>query len=351
MRRLSEKAGLALLHKLNPELAHNASLALLKSGFVPMPGQRDLSILKTQVGQLQLVNPIGLAAGFDKNAIALHALTRAGFGFVEVGAVTPLAQYGNSRPRLFRLPEDRAIINRMGFNNDGMAVVKNRLKVRPRNSVIGLNLGTNKDGVSKVDDFLCVLAVCGSDVDFVTVNVSSPNTRGLRDLQQPDALSALLATVRKRRTELALKVPIFLKIAPDLNTDQLESIASLAEKYDVSAIIATNTTTARDALKNHQRNQVGGLSGQPLFEQSTRILALLSSITDLPLIGVGGIASAEQAYAKIRAGASAIQLYTGLVYEGFSLVDKLAHGLADLLQKNGFESVAEAVGTGKYEWL
>lgn len=351
MKALIEKAGLALLHNMDPETAHGMSIRALKTGLAPSPGQMTTDRLKTTVAGLALPNPIGLAAGYDKNAEALHALSRGGFGFIEVGAATPRAQPGNPSPRLFRLTEDSAAINRFGFNNDGMEAIAGRLVRRPRNAVIGLNLGANKDSEDRAGDFAKVLARCGALVDFATVNVSSPNTEKLRDLQGRDALAALLTGVMETRDKLDKPVPVFLKIAPDLSEDEIGDIAAVAGETGIDAIIATNTTLNRDGLTSPFRREAGGLSGQPLFERSTRVLARLSTLTDIPLIGVGGVGSAEQAYAKIRAGASAVQLYTALVYGGLSLVAEIARGLDALLARDGFASVREAVGTKKEDWL
>ncbi len=350
---LIETVGLAALHRLDPETAHGLSLSALRCGLVPLPGVVTSARLRTTVAGLDLANPVGLAAGYDKNAVALAALARAGFGFLEVGAATPRPQPGNPRPRLFRLSEDRAAINRFGFNNEGMDAVAARLARRPTTLPIGLNLGANKDSADRAADFARVLAVCGPVADFVTVNVSSPNTEKLRDLQGPAALSALLAGVMEARAGLARKIPVFLKIAPDLTPDELAGIAEVALASGLSGIIATNTTLSRDGLRSGHKGEAGGLSGAPLFEKSTRVLARLSALTAgrLPLIGVGGIGSAEQAYQKIRAGASAVQLYTALVYEGISLPGRIARVLDVLLARDGFASVAEAVGTGRSDWL
>ena len=348
-----DRAGLALLHRLDPERAHGLALRALRSGLVPLPGRVTSPRLACNVAGLALDNPVGLAAGFDKNAQALAPLARAGFGMIEVGAVTPRPQAGNARPRLFRLPEDRAVINRFGFNNLGMEAAALRLAQRPKDAVIGLNLGANKDSDDRAEDFARVLAHCGRHLDFATVNVSSPNTEKLRDLQGPAALGALLAGVMEARDWLERPIPIFLKIAPDLDNSALEGIADVARQSGLAGIIATNTTLDRTGLTSAARREAGGLSGAPLFQRSTRVLARLSHLTDgkLPLIGVGGIASAEDAYAKIRAGASAVQLYSALVYEGLALVPRIAHGLDRLLEDGGYANVADAVGTGRDAWL
>ena len=348
-----ERLGLAVLHRMDPEVAHGLSLRALRLGLVPLSGPVTSPRLATRIAGMDLQNPVGLAAGFDKNATALDALARAGFGFVEVGAATPLPQPGNPKPRLFRLAEDRAAINRFGFNNEGMQAIATRLAARPRSLPIGLNLGANKTSPDRSADFAHVLAHCGPHVDFATVNVSSPNTEKLRDLQGAEALAALLARVMEVRDGLARPVPVFLKIAPDLAPDDIAEIAEVAVGAGLSGIIATNTTLSREGLKSASRNEMGGLSGAPLFEKSTRVLAQLSQATQgrIPLIGVGGIASAEDAYAKIRAGASAVQLYTAMVYHGLGLAARIARGLDDCLARDGFASVADAVGTGRGDWL
>ncbi|MGR3677596.1 MAG: quinone-dependent dihydroorotate dehydrogenase [Paracoccaceae bacterium] len=348
-----EKLGLFALHKIDPEKAHGLSIRALRMGLVPTPGAVTSDRLKANVAGLSLPNPIGIAAGFDKNADAVDPLTRCGFGFIEVGAVTPRAQSGNPKPRLFRLTPDRAAINRFGFNNEGMEAVAARLANRPAGAIVGLNLGANKDSEDKAQDFAKVLAHCGQHLDFATVNVSSPNTEKLRDLQGKDALSALLQGVMNTRETLDRKIPIFLKIAPDLEPADLSDIAAVALECGLDAIIATNTTLSRDGLNDPQNTQAGGLSGAPLFDRSTRVLARLSSELDgrIPLIGVGGVGSAEQAYAKICAGASAVQLYTALVYGGMSLAVDIANGLDQLLQRDGFSNVADAVASKRHEWL
>lgn len=351
---LLERAALSLLHRLDPEVAHGLSIKALQSGLAPSPGPVTSPRLATTMAGLSLPNPVGLAAGYDKNATALAPLSRAGFGFVEVGAATPRPQPGNPKPRLFRLTEDRAAINRFGFNNDGMEAIATRLAARTLGPVpVGLNLGANKDSADRAADFATVLARCGPHVDFATVNVSSPNTEKLRDLQGRAALAALLGGVMETRARLARPIPVFLKIAPDLTEADLAEIAEVALASGIAGIIATNTTLSRDGLQSPHRGETGGLSGAPLFEKSTRTLARLSQLTDgkLPLIGVGGISTPEQAWEKIRAGASAVQLYTAMVYEGLSLIPHIAQGLDTLAKKHGFARVTDATGTGRDRWL
>lgn len=351
--KLVEQIGMQALRFVDPEAAHGLAIKALQIGLAHTPGQITSERLRTSVAGLQLANPVGLAAGFDKNATALQGLSRAGFGFFEVGAATPRPQPGNPKPRLFRLRADGAAINRFGFNNEGMEAIAARLAQRPRDAIIGLNLGANKDSDDRASDFARVLAHCGSHLDFATVNVSSPNTEKLRDLQGKAALSALLAGVMQTRNQLDRKIPVFLKIAPDLNDAELAEIAEVAVVAKIDAVIATNTTLSRDGLNSPHKGEAGGLSGQPLFEKSTRVLARLSKLTagNLPLIGVGGIGSAEQAYAKICAGASAVQLYTALVYGGLSLAEDIIRGLDDLLKRDGFANVSEAVGSKREDWL
>ena len=343
-----------MLHRFDPETAHGLSLTALRLGLAPLPGPVTSARLKTELAGLSLPNPVGLAAGYDKNAVALGPLSRAGFGFLEVGAATPLPQEGNPKPRLFRLTEDHAAINRFGFNNQGAVLIATRLATRKRGSVpVGINLGANKTSTDRAADFAQVLALCGPHVDFATVNVSSPNTEKLRDLQGPAALAALLEGVMHVCATLARPIPIFLKIAPDLSPDDLAALADVALSSGLSGIIATNTTLSRDGLRAPQKSETGGLSGAPLFEKSTRVLAQLSKLTQgkLPLIGVGGISSPEQAYAKICAGASAVQIYTSMVYQGLSVACDIAKGLDTLLARDGFATVAQAIGTQRDAWL
>ena len=350
---LREKIGLKALQNLDPETAHGLAIKALQLGLAPKITPPTSPRLRTRIGPLELANPIGLAAGFDKNAQALSGLLKSGFGFIEVGAATPLPQPGNPKPRLFRLTEDGAAINRFGFNNDGMTQIAARLKNRPSRGIIGLNLGANKTSSDRAADFAKVLSCCGAHIDFATVNVSSPNTEKLRDLQGKAALSALLEGVNAARDKLARPIPVFLKIAPDLNSDALGDVAEVALAQDIAAVIATNTTLARDGLKSPNRDEAGGLSGVPLFEKSTRVLAQLSKLMGpkIPLIGVGGIRSGADAYAKVCAGASAVQLYTGLVFGGVSLVAEIAEDLDRLLEKDGFERLEDAIGSNREAWL
>ncbi len=343
-----EKISLPFLRRFDPERAHALALIALRAGLGPKTRAFTTPRLRTHVAGLSLENPIGLAAGFDKNATALKALSKSAFGFLEVGAATPRPQPGNPKPRLFRLTEDAAAINRFGFNNDGMVEINERLA--GHRGIVGLNLGANKDSEDKSKDFATVLKHCGANIDFATVNVSSPNTEKLRDLQGSAALQSLLTGVVEANETLDVPIPIFLKIAPDLTPDEIIEIAEVANTSGISGIIATNTTLSRDGLKSAHSGQAGGLSGQPLFEKSTRVLAMLSEHTRLPIIGVGGVSTATQAYMKIRAGASAVQLYTAMVFQGISLPHNIASGLDQLLLADGFANVADAVGVDAALW-
>lgn len=347
MSALIEGLGLAALRRMDPEAAHGLAMRALQAGFGPRGGPVTSARLRVTLAGMTLANPVGLAAGFDKNATAIAPLSAAGFGFIEVGAATPLPQPGNDKPRLFRLTEDRAAINRFGFNNEGMEAIIARLAQARRPIPVGLNLGANKTSTDRAADFAAVMEAARDHVDFATVNVSSPNTERLRDLQGKAALTALLEGVMAVRGS----TPVMLKIAPDLSEAEIADVAQVAEETGVAAIIATNTTLSRAGLKSVHRAEAGGLSGAPLFEASTRVLAQLSGLTEVPIIGVGGIGSADQAYAKICAGASAVQLYTALVYGGLSLVGEIARGIDAHLARDGFASVAEAVGSRRADWL
>ena len=342
----------AFLAALPAETAHGLTIRALAAGLGPSADDPDDPVLATTVAGLRFANPIGLAAGFDKNGQVPDAMLRLGFGFVEVGSVTPRPQPGNPRPRVFRLRPDRAVINRLGFNNHGMAAVAARLARRGRAGpgVLGVNVGANKDAVDRVEDYVAGIDRFARLADYLTVNISSPNTPGLRALQSRAALDDLLARVVAARDGAAADgppTPLFLKIAPDLTDEDARDIADVALARAVDGLIVSNTTLARpDTLTSPHRGQAGGLSGRPLFTASTRVLADMYRLTEgrLPIVGVGGVSSGGDAYAKIRAGASLVQLYTALVYEGPGLVGRIKRELASLLKRDGFASVAAAVG-------
>ena len=324
-----EALGMIALRRLDPEAAHGLALKALQMGLGPKGGPFTSPRLATTLAGLSLPNPVGLAAGFDKNATALAPLARCGFGFVEAGAATPRPQPGNPRPRLFRLTEDRAAINRFGFNNDGMQAIAARLAHRPKGGTLGLNLGANKDSDDRAADFAKVLASCGPHLDFATVNVSSPNTESLRDLQGKAALAALLDGVMAANAALARPIPIFLKIAPDLTDAELADIAAVATSAGLSAIIATNTTITRPPGTEACATK-GGLSGAPLLERSLKVVRFLvkESGGRIPVVGCGGITCAADAGRFMDEGACLVQVYSGLVFRGPALAREIAEGLA-----------------------
>ena len=330
------------LHALEPEDAHRAAIQGLKLGLGPRAPQSDDPILAVRLAGLDLPNCVGLAAGFDKDAEVPDAMLAAGFGFVECGTVTPLPQAGNPRPRLFRLSEDRAVINRMGFNNQGLEAFAGRLERRGRRGIIGANIGANKDAADRIADYVAGLRRVAGLCDYVTVNVSSPNTPGLRTLQTRAALDELLERLAQTRFEIGTTPPMFLKVAPDLEADEPGEIAAAVRRHSFDGIIVSNTTVERPAsLRSPRVGETGGLSGAPLMQRSTAVLrAFREADAELPLIGVGGIASGADAYAKLRAGADAVQLYSALVYEGPALVQRIKCELAALLRADGFASVS-----------
>jgi dihydroorotate dehydrogenase len=338
-------AGTALLRRLDAERAHDLAIAGLQ--YLPLSATRDDPILKTGVAGLSLSNPVGLAAGLDKNAVAIRGLAGLGFGFVECGSVTPRPQAGNPRPRLFRLEEDRAVINRMGFNNDGLEAFAARLDRRPPGVVVGANLGANKDAEDRIADYETGLRRLGGRADYMTVNVSSPNTPGLRGLQTVEALEPLLARIKAARP---VDRPVFLKIAPDLSGEDIGRIVEASLAHGLDGLIVSNTTLDRpDTLKSTHAGEAGGLSGAPLQARAAMALAAAveASAGRLPLIAVGGIPDGAEAYARIRAGASAVQLYSALIFEGPGLVRRIKADLAARLRADGFSTVAEAVGTAR----
>lgn len=337
-----------LIRCLDPETAHRLALRALSLGLGPVSRAEDDPILATRIFGLDFPNPMGMAAGFDKNAEGWRPLLRMGFGFVEIGSVTPRPQAGNPRPRLFRLTEDQAVINRMGFNNDGMeAVARNLSGARP--GIVGVNIGKNKDTEDPVADYVACARRLGPLADYMVVNVSSPNTPGLRALQDKAPLTAIVAAVSETLVESCPggAPPLLVKIAPDLTREDCEDIAQLALEGPVSGLIVSNTTIERpNTLKSPSRKEAGGLSGKPLFDRSTKLLSEMYRLTGgkLPLIGVGGISSGRDAYEKIRAGASLFQLYTAFVYQGPLLIKRIKGELTSLLREHGFDKMESAIG-------
>ncbi|WP_293901593.1 quinone-dependent dihydroorotate dehydrogenase [Phenylobacterium sp.] len=334
------------LHGLDPEDAHSAAIAGLKLGLGPR-GPADDPILVTELAGLSLPNPVGLAPGFDKNAEVFGPMLRAGFGFVECGTVTPLAQAGNPRPRLFRLTEDRAVINRMGFNNQGLEAFAARL-ARRGPGVIGANVGANKQSADRIGDYVIGLTRLWGLASYVTINVSSPNTPGLRALQTKAALDELLGRIVEAATALpaAGRAPVFLKVAPDLEDGEVEAIADTVAAHGLAGVIVSNTTISRPALASAHREETGGLSGAPLLDLSTQMLRRFAAASAgrFVLVGAGGVGSGADAYAKLRAGACAVQLYSALAFEGPGLAVRIKRDLAQRLRADGFRSVSEAVG-------
>jgi dihydroorotate dehydrogenase len=327
---------------LDPEVAHDLSLQALRLGLAGRDSAPDDPCLRVSAFGRELRNPIGLAAGFDKNAVALDALGRLGFGFLEAGTVTPRPQAGNPKPRLFRLAANRAVINRMGFNNAGIDSFLPHLRAADRRVVaVGANIGINKEGAEPETDYPALAAAVGPHADYIAVNVSSPNTAGLRDLQGAARLAAIME-------KIVSPVPVFVKIAPDLSEDALAAVVEACVTRGVAGLIVSNTTLSRAGLTGRHKTEAGGLSGEPLRELSTRMLALAYRFSKgrLLLIGAGGIFSAEDAFAKILAGASLVQVYTGFAYQGPGLVPRLKSGLARLVTARGLRNISEAVGAG-----
>ncbi|MDZ4740827.1 MAG: quinone-dependent dihydroorotate dehydrogenase [Alphaproteobacteria bacterium] len=337
-----------VLARLDPELAHTLTIRALSVFHNFTAGRPDDPRLQIETLGMTFPNPIGLAAGFDKNAQVTQAMLALGFGFVEAGTVTPQPQSGNPKPRIFRLHEDRAVINRLGFNNEGLEAARKRLNsLQGKAGIRGINIGANKDTADRIADYVMGLNELGPLASYVTINISSPNTPGLRGLQNKSELDALLTALIAARKKLQRRPPLLVKIAPDLDDHACADIAAAALSHGIEGLIVSNTTLARPAsLKSVHAGKTGGLSGQPLFTPSTDRLRTMRRLTQgkLTLIGVGGIASAADAYAKIKAGASLVQLYTALTFEGPNLITRLKRELLTLLDRDGFKSISEAIG-------
>ena len=339
------------LFSLDPETAHDLAIKSLKFNYLPskMFEVEDEQILNTELLGKNFPNPVGLAAGFDKSAEVYNSLLRFGFGFVEVGTVTPLKQFGNSKPRIFRLEEDGALINRLGFNNDGIEIIKKRIKSEKKKGVLGINIGPNKNTKDQKNDFCLGLKNFFDIADYITINISSPNTEGLRDFHDQEKLKDLLLALNKIKNENKINIPLLLKISPDIVDNHISEIADVAIKNDISGIILTNTTNSnRDKLMNNFKKEEGGLSGKPLQQISTDMIKKFYKQLNgkIPIIGVGGVNSGKSAYEKITAGASLLQLYTGLVYKGPLLVKNIKKELIQILKSEGLNNIKDAVGTG-----
>jgi len=337
------------LFNLDPETAHDLAIKSLKFNYLPSKvfEVEDEQILNIELLGKKFSNPIGLAAGFDKSAEAYNSLLKLGFGFVEVGTVTPLKQSGNPKPRIFRLEDDRAMINRLGFNNDGIDIIKNRIQSEKKKGILGINIGPNKNTKDQKNDFCLGLKNFFDIADYITVNISSPNTEGLRDFHNQEKLEDLIQTLNKIKKENKTDIPLLLKVSPDIEDNCILKIIEVAVKNDISAIILTNTTEGnRDSLVSETKKEKGGLSGEPLQQISTNMIKKFYTQLDgkIPIIGVGGINSGKSAYEKISAGASLLQLYTGLVYKGPSVAKEIKNELIQILKAEGIKNVKDAVG-------
>lgn len=337
------------LFKLDPETTHDLAIKSLKFNYLPrkMFEVEDEQILNIELLGKNFPNPIGLAAGFDKSGEVYNSLLKFGFGFIEIGTVTPLKQFGNSKPRIFRLEDDSALINRLGFNNDGIEIIKNRIKSEKKKGVVGINIGPNKNTKDQKNDFCIGLKNFFDIADYITVNISSPNTEELRDFHDQEKLEDLLLALNKIKSENKINIPLLLKISPDIKDNQISEIADTAIKNDISGIILTNTTNSnKDKLISDFKKEEGGLSGEPLQQISTNMIKKFYKQLNgkIPIIGVGGINSGKSAYEKIIAGASLLQLYTGLVYKGPSIVKNIKKELIQILKVEGLNNIKDAIG-------
>ncbi len=339
----------SLIFKLDPETAHTLAIKSLKFNFVPniMEEDRGNPLFKTKLFGKYLDNPIGMAAGFDKNAEVYNSLFKLGFGFVEVGTVTPLKQYGNPKPRVFRLVEDEALINRLGFNNLGAENIVERIKSNKQKGLLGINIGPNKNSENRLKDYVECLKIFHDVSDYITINISSPNTEDLRSFHEQTKLNELLQTITREKKKLDSKIPIAVKVSPDINDEEINKISEVLIDNDIEVIIASNTSdSSRDTLGNIQKYQKGGLSGKPLEERSTKLINKFFKILKgkIKIIGVGGIDSGKSAHEKFLAGADYIQLYTGMVFRGPNIVNMIKKELRELLEKDGVKNFAEIIG-------
>ena len=339
----------SLIFKLDPETAHTLAIKSLKFNFVPnlFEDGKDHSLLKTKLFNKDIKNPIGMAAGFDKNAEVYNQLFKLGFGFVEVGTITPLSQYGNPKPRVFRLVEDEALINRLGFNNHGAQNILNRIKRNPKTGILGINIGPNKDTKNRLEDYLSGVRIFYEFADYITINISSPNTENLRNFHDQTRLDELLKEIKKEKIDLGSKIPIVVKIAPDINNNEIEKISEVLINNDVEAVIISNTSNAtREKLLDIQKYQKGGLSGKPIEDKSNLLINKFYKLikNKIKIIGVGGVDSGLSAYNKFLAGADYIQLYTGMVYKGPNIVNMIKNDLCEILLKEGVKNFTEIIG-------
>ena len=338
-----------LLFKVDPEKAHTLAIKSLKFNLIPnvFDEHKNDSIFQTKIFGKDLDNPIGMAAGFDKNAEVYNALFKLGFGFVEVGTITPLKQYGNPKPRVFRLVEDEALINRLGFNNHGAEIVKDRIKRNKKLGLLGINIGPNKDSSDRLNDYLIGLKTFYDDADYITINISSPNTENLRTFHEGNKLQDLLKSIMEEKKNLNSNIPIAVKVSPDISEDQVSQISEILLEHEIKAIIVSNTSEAtRDKLSNIQRHQKGGLSGKPIEEKSNILINRFYKLLKgkIKIIGVGGVDSGQAAYDKFIAGADFVQLYTGMVFKGPNIAGIIKKDLKELLIRDGVKNYTEIVG-------
>ena len=338
-----------LLFKVDPEKAHTLAIKSLKFNLIPnvFDEHKNDSIFQTKIFGKDLDNPIGMAAGFDKNAEVYNALFKLGFGFVEVGTITPLKQYGNPKPRVFRLVEDEALINRLGFNNHGAEIVKDRIKRNKKLGLLGINIGPNKDSSDRLNDYLIGLKTFYDDADYITINISSPNTENLRTFHEGDKLQDLLKSIMEEKKNLNSNIPIAVKVSPDISEDQVSQISEILLEHEIKAIIVSNTSEAtRDKLSNIQRHQKGGLSGKPIEEKSNILINEFYKLLKgkIKIIGVGGVDSGQSAYDKFIAGADFVQLYTGMVFNGPNIAGIIKKELKELLIRDGVKNYTEIIG-------
>jgi dihydroorotate dehydrogenase len=338
-----------LLFKVDPEKAHTLAIKSLKFNLIPnlFDEHKNDSIFQTKIFGKDLDNPIGMAAGFDKNAEVYNALFKLGFGFVEVGTITPLKQYGNPKPRVFRLVEDEALINRLGFNNHGAEIVKDRIKRNKKLGLLGINIGPNKDSSDRLNDYLIGLKTFYDDADYITINISSPNTENLRTFHEGDKLQDLLKSIMEEKKNLNSNIPIAVKVSPDISKDQVSQISEILLEHEIKAIIVSNTSEAnRDKLGNIQRHQKGGLSGKPIEEKSNILINEFYKLLKgkIKIIGVGGVDSGQSAYDKFIAGADFVQLYTGMVFNGPNIAGIIKKELKELLIRDGVKNYTEIIG-------
>ena len=340
----------SIIFKLDPELAHDLAIKALKYNFIPNNKIPTNNLVETEIFGKKISSPIGLAAGFDKDAEVYNSFYKLGFSFVEVGTITPLKQYGNPKPRIFRLEEDEALINRLGFNNSGANVVSSRVKSNPPNGLFGINIGPNKDTKNRVEDYLICLRKFYNLADYLTVNISSPNTENLRSFHNSDELSELLSEIESEKKILKSNIPIVVKISPDIVDNDIEKISELLLKYNISSVIISNSTDSnRENLKNINKLEKGGLSGKPLEVKSNLLINKFFKIlrSKIKIIGVGGVDSGKSAYEKIINGASLVQLYTGMVYQGPNIASKITKELIEITKNHSVKNISELVGIKK----